>query len=60
MRERIAARKDKKKVAEEATKSTISKGKASKAMTKAITNDDGRTLTKISVWTKPCMIVWAT
>ena len=39
MRERIAARKQKKKVAEEATKSTSSKGKASKATKKATTDE---------------------
>ena len=44
MRELIAAKK--KKVADEATKSTSSKGKASKTTKKATTNEEGRKLTK--------------
>ena len=44
MRERIAARK--KKAADEATKSTNLKGKASKTTKKATTDDEGRKVTK--------------
>ena len=46
MRERIAARRKKKQVADKATKSMSSKGKASKATKKATTDDEGRKLTK--------------
>ena len=48
LRERIhvAARKKKKQVADEATKSMSSKGKASKATNKATTDDEGRPLIK--------------
>ena len=48
MRARIATRKEKKKqVAEEANKSLSSKGKASKDLKNATTNEEGRKLTKL-------------
>ena len=48
MRTRIAARKEKKKqVAEGANKSLSSKGKASKELKKATTDEEGRKLTKL-------------
>ena len=48
MRTRIAARKGKKKqVAEGAIKSLSSKGKGSKDLKKATTDDEGRKLTKL-------------
>ena len=46
MRERIAATKKKKQMADEATKSLSSKGKASKGTTKATVDGKGRKLTK--------------
>ena len=46
MRERIAARKKKTQMADEATKSSSSKGKASKDTKKATVDEEGRKLTK--------------